>query len=141
MNKIELNNLGIQKLTEQDILDYCLINNIKPDKILILDLSSNKLTDISVIKLFKNLENLNISFNKIKDISVLKDLNKLEYLNISDNNITDISVLKDLNNIINLDIFNLKLESDQIQYINSLNNLRILYQDCFPEYLLKYYKK
>jgi len=62
------------------------------------------LTDISGIKLFKNLKILDISYIKIKDLSVLKDLIKLKILDINE----------------------LRLESDQIQYIQSIKNLKEL---------------
>ena len=105
MNKISLNNLELKTFTEQDALDYCQINNINSNDITVLDLYDNKLTDISGVKIFKNLKILWISGNNISDISVLKYLNRLEFL----------------------DIDNLRLESDQVQYINNLNNLKILY--------------
>ena len=105
MNKISLNNLELKTFTEQDALDYCQINNINSNDITVLDLYDNKLTDISGVKIFKNLKILWISGNNISDISVLKYLNRLEFLNID----------------------NLRLESDQVQYINNLNNLKILY--------------
>ena len=47
MNKIHLNFLDLKTFTEQDVLDYCQINNIGPDNIKELYLSFNKLTDIS----------------------------------------------------------------------------------------------
>jgi len=102
---LHLSDLELKTFTEQDALDYCLLNDINPEEILILYLYKNKLTDISGIKLFKNLKRLDLQYNdEIKDISVLKDLNKLEIL----------------------DIKGLKLESDQIQYINSLKKLKTL---------------
>ena len=104
MNKIHLPNLELKTFTEQDVLDYCSINNINSDNRTELDLFNNELTDISGIKLFKNLKELYINYNKIKDISVIKNLTGLEYLNIT----------------------NLKLESDQIKYIKSLKNLKEL---------------
>ena len=104
MKEIYLNNLELKTFTEQDASDYCQINNINPDDIILLDLSDNELTDISGLKLFKNLEILYLWNNYITDISVIKNLTNLEYLNISD----------------------LELESDQIQYIKSLNNLKEL---------------
>ena len=58
MNEIILNELELKTFTEQDALDYCLLNNINPDKITILFLYNNKLTDISGIKLFKNIKTL-----------------------------------------------------------------------------------
>ena len=56
MNKIDLSYLKIKTFTEQDALDYCLLNNINPEDIIILNLCDNKLTDITGIKLFKNLD-------------------------------------------------------------------------------------
>ena len=149
MNKIELNNLGIQKLTEQDSFDYCSINNINPENITKLYLNNNNLTDISGIKLFKNLINLYIdssrlenisvlkylinlkelylSNNNIKDISILKYLSELEILNISSNEIRNISAVKNLINLKHLNIQSLLLESNQIKYLKRLKNLKFLY--------------
>ena len=102
---MNLSNLKLKTFTEQDVLDYCLLNNINPDKIIELWLSFNLLTDISGIKLFKNLKRLYMNNNKIKDISVIQYLKNLEILYIH----------------------NLKLKSDQIEYINSLKNLKELW--------------
>ena len=107
MSYLGLNNLGLKTFTEQDTLDYCLLNNLNQDKIIQLSLSDNKLTDISGVKLFKNLKSLYLNNNKIINISVIQYLKNLEILSIN----------------------NLELKSNQIQYINSLNNLKYLY--CF----------
>ena len=149
MKFIDLENLQLKTFTESDALDYCQLNNINPLNITELYLSYNELTNISGIKLFKNLEILSleknqltdisviqnlknlklldINYTKIKNISVLKNLNKLEDLNISNNQITDISVIQHLNNLERLDIVNLELESDQFKYINSLLKILKLY--------------
>jgi len=171
MKEILLNNLELKTFTEQDVLDYCQINSIDSDKITELNLVNNELTDISGIKLFKNLENLWLNYNKItdisilknsvnlkvlnlynneiKDISFLKDLTDLEWLNLNNNEIKNILILKDLKKLKYLclgfnkikdisviqnfkdlellDIKNLKLESDQIEYIKSLKNIEELY--------------
>ena len=124
MNKIDLNSLQLKIFTEQDALDYCSINNINPDDITELYLGWNELTDISGIRLFKNLKKLWLNENKITDISDLKDLKTLI---IAINKIKDISVLKYLNNLEFLNIKDLKLKSDQIEYIKLLKNLEILY--------------
>ena len=170
--KIFLSDLELKTFTEQNALDYCFLNNINPDNIIVLildynnltdisgiklfknterlwlaynntqidisvlkdlnnikdlDLSNNKITDISVIKNLKNLMILNISNNEIEDISVLKNLKKLKKLILYNNQITDISVIKNLNNLEFLDIDYLKLESDQIKYLNSCKNLKELW--------------
>ena len=127
MNEIILNSLQLKTFTEQDALDYCQINNINPDNITVLDLFNNKLTDISVLKYLNNLKFLGLIGNNITDIFPLKNLINIEELNLGYNEITDISAIQYLDNILRLDIRNLELESDQIQYIKSLNNLKILW--------------
>ena len=142
---IFLRNLKLKTFTEQNASDYCQINNINSNDIKTLVLNNNELTDISGIKIFKNLEELFLDYNNISNISVLKDLNNLKKLHINDNKITNISIIKNLKqlqdlrldnnkitdifviqylkNLIILCINYLELESDQIQYINSFNNL------------------
>ena len=151
MNKIILSRLNLKTFTEQDVLDYCQINNLNFDDIRFLNLSYNELTDISGIKLFKNLNDLwlndnnltdisdlkNLNYlreldlnnNKIEDISAVKNMSSIFSLDISDNLISEISVLSNLNYLKNLKIINLKLELDQIIYINNCKSLEILY--CF----------
>ena len=126
MNKIILGELDLKVFTEQDASDYCILNDLYPDDITQISLYNNRLTDISGIKIFKNLNVLWLSHNKLINISVSKDLNNIKILNISYNEIKDISVIQYLNNLEILNIENLKLESDQIQYINSLKNLKTL---------------
>jgi len=107
MKEIILSFLELKTFTEQDAFDYCQINNINPENITELYLRDNELTDISGIKLFKNLRELYLWENKLTDISVIQYLTKLKLL----------------------DINYLKLESDQIQYIKSLKNLK--YLNCY----------
>jgi len=150
MNIIELSYLELKTFTEQDASDYCQLNSIISENITELDLFGNELTDITGIKLFKNLKELLLFDNdklknisavqylnnlevlksvncNIKNISVLKNLIKLKRLDLGYNQITDISVIQYLKNIEILDIRELKLESDQIKYINSLKDLKQLY--------------
>ena len=125
LNEIDLNRLKLKTFTEQDVLDYCQINNIDPDDIIKLYLSDNELTDISGIKLFKNLKILYLDSNNISDISVLKDLNNLIELYLTNNNISDISALKNLNNLKELYLNN-NNKIKNISVIKSLNKLNIL---------------
>ena len=148
MKNIILKGLELKTFTKQDALDYCSINNINPLEVNLLKFVNNELTDISGIKLFKNLQQLFLQNNKIKDISVIINLNNLEKLylfenkiknisflknlknlkelSLANNEIKDISVLKYLNNLKFLSINDLKLDSDQIQYIKSLEKLETL---------------
>ena len=127
MKEILLTNLELKTFTAQNASDYCQINNINYNKIIGLDLFNNELTDISGIKLFKNVEILDLNKNQLTDISVLKNLKKLKILLINNNKIKDISVIQYLNNLETLYIDNLELESDQFKYINSCKNLEELY--------------
>ena len=149
MKEIYLSGLNLKTFTEQDASDYCSINNINSDSIIELFLHYNELTDITGIKLFKNLEYLDLDLNKLTDISILKNLTQLKYLFLNSNEIKDISVLKNLINITKLNISNteitdisvivnlinlqqlsidnLELRSDQLKYIDSSKNLNQLY--------------
>ena len=126
-NSLVLNQLKLKTFTEQNALDYCLLNDINPNNIKKIYLSSNQLTDISGIRLFKNTEYLILGYNKIEDISVLKYLKYLQTLDIDSNQIKDISVIKYLADLETLHINRLELESDQIEYIKNLNNLKTLH--------------
>jgi len=124
MNIIKLNKLQLKTFTEQDALDYCQINNLNPLEVIYLNLQDNELTDISGIKLFKNLKSLYLSNNKLTDISVLKNLKQLIILNLSKNEIKNISVVQYLKNLEILTLGWLKLKSNQIKYINSCKKLK-----------------
>ena len=123
---IDLSKLKLKTFTEQDVLDCCQINNLNTDNIIIIHLNGNELTDISGIKLFKNLKRLYLNNNQIKDISYLKNLKELIDLYIGDNKIEDISVIQYLIELNSLNINYLKLKSDQIKYIKNLKNLEEL---------------
>ena len=129
MNGINLQSHNLKTFTEQDALDYCSINNLNINKITLLFFNFNQLTDVSGIKIFKNLKRLYIGHNEIKDISCLKDLKELRDLYICNNKIKDISVIEYLTKLRLLDIRSLELESDQIEYIKSLKKLKSLWPE------------
>ncbi|CAL5987395.1 leucine-rich_repeat domain-containing protein [Hexamita inflata] len=62
-------------------------------KLSILNISQNNVSDISIISLFCDLKTFNASNNRIHDVSSLKDLKKLLYLYLGNNQINDISSL------------------------------------------------
>ena len=72
MKYLFLGNLYLKTFTEQNALDYCLLNNINSDNITELYLHNNELTDITGVKLFKNVEYLDIANNELTDINIKK---------------------------------------------------------------------
>jgi len=128
MKHLYLSNLQLKTLTEQNITDYCQINNINYKDVILLNLFNNQLTDINGINIFKNLKVLYLGDNYFKDISFLSNFKEIEELDISSNKyLNNISSVKYLNKLKYLDITNLRLEFDQIQYIKFLKNLKELH--------------
>ena len=84
-----------------------------------LNLSSNKITDISILNkcIFKELKELNLSNNLISNISVLKDLKlqKLNELYLNQNKITDLEPLA------KIDLTHIKIIDLSFNFINDLN--------------------
>lgn len=114
LTKLKLSN---KYLTDEDIQPLS-----KLKKLMILDLSSNKISDLTPLSQLTNLSELNLSYNKIDDISPLSNLTNLTILWASDNQISDISPLNNLTVISNL-----VLDSNQINDISPLSNLAYLY--------------
>jgi internalin A len=108
-----------------------LISN--PEKMKFLDLAcisqadkgnyqdkSKRLADISIIKVFKNLEELSIGQNNITDLSPLKYLENLESLSCHSNSITDLTPLSNLKKLIYLGC-----SDNQIEDLTPLANLNL----------------
>lgn len=85
----EMEGSGLKSL---EGVEYCI--HVK-----ILDVSNNKLTDISELWGLKDLEELYLANNQIGYIDVLSNLTKLKILDVSGNQIDDISPLFDLCNL------------------------------------------
>ena len=64
-----------------------------------IDLSSENLSDISILFGLDKLEELILFRNEISDISTLSYLKNLKFLDLGNNNITDVSSLKSLKNL------------------------------------------
>lgn len=82
-----------------------------------LDLAGNNIEDISTLNLERSTY-LDLSYNKISDISPLQNIRMLDYLFLSNNQISDISTLQDLT-----DLNMLSLSNNQISNINPLQDL------------------
>ena len=80
-----------------------------------------KITDISALAEFKNLESLYLSDNGIEDISPLRELTELNSLHLSGNRIQDMDALKDMKNLNFLSLY-----GNQISDIGPLEDLEDL---------------
>jgi len=89
-----------------------------------LKLSSDKLTDLSLIKELQNLEFINIQHNKISELSNLINLYKLKKLYLADNNLFDLSKLIELPQLIELGLGRNKVTN--IFPLSKLSDLTIL---------------
>lgn len=113
------------------------VENIFTSKLICLNLSNNKLSDISIFgkKSFSSLKNLDISYNNISNLDAFKiyKWKNLKTLNLSYNNISDIKAFTndDSSNFLNLTDLNLsnnkikklnKINIKSLQNINLLNN-------------------
>jgi Leucine-rich repeat (LRR) protein len=86
-----------------------------------LDLSRNRISDISALKELKNLTEIDLSGNQISDISAFKKLKNLTEIDLSSNEISDISALKELKNLTKI-----YLQSNKISNISALKELKNL---------------
>lgn len=86
-----------------------------------LELSNNKISDVSGLGLLENLKKLNLDNNEIKDVKGLGSLKSLETLRLSNNQINNIDELGQLNNLIRLNV-----DNNAISDVKSLGKLRNL---------------
>lgn len=146
-----IGNIGFQKLCGKK-------PDIYFDRLISVDLSSNNISDISClsIEFFHNLKILNLSLNKIEDITIFSKLerkNKLEHLFLNYNKIKDLSSLNDIyfENLVYLDFSNNLLDNikffekcklDNLEFLGlSNNNIEDIYwilNDNFPKKKLKF---
>ena len=88
-----------------------------------LDLSSNMIVDVSMLKNCVGLKRLNLSNNKIKSIKTFSSLIHLNYLNLANNLISNIRALTKLKKLEELNIsYNMIDLKKQNKYIDKINN-------------------
>jgi Leucine-rich repeat (LRR) protein len=94
-----------------------------------LGLSTNQISDISVLSGLTTLRYLDLEHNHIGDISAVSNLTNLNALWLSDNQITDISALSGLTNLETLSLhgnqvndISALLELTGLKYLDLLNN-------------------
>lgn len=89
--KLQLNNMNLE--------DISFLNNPNfKEKLYILELFDNQITDISSISNLQNIKILNLSNNNIFDISTLVSLPKLETVSLYNNNLTNLEIVTELMN-------------------------------------------
>jgi len=117
-----LRNLTTLNLSWNKILDITPLAHLKQLQELRLDI--NQITDIDVFSKLTNIKTLGVRHNKIKDLSVLSHLTNLRELEIGVNQITDINVLRHLTQ---LEVFTLERNTVRdITPLTNLTNLRVL---------------
>jgi len=105
----------ISKLAIKDNINY----KVEDNHITELDISDNSLTVIpDSLGTFPYLKKLDLSYNRITEISGLLNLSNLEKLNLSVNNIAEIKGIKSLVNLKEFSIY-----YNQISEIKGLDNL------------------
>jgi hypothetical protein len=117
---------GYEVTVPKDAVDLPAILRSIPDqhRILRLDLSQTRITDISALKGLTILQNLDLSGTQISDISPLQGLTSLWNLDLSGTQISDISPLQGLTGLKTL---NLSLtQVTDIAPLQGLNNLGFL---------------
>lgn len=111
---------------DMDVQNLGLFKNYKN-----LNLSNQKLTDLSSLKGMTQLKTLNIKNNKLtftdEDKQIIKDMNQLVMLDMQVNDVEDISFLNECKSLKYLRITgNDKIDLKQIEdIISNLNNIRI----------------
>jgi internalin A len=113
--KLNLSDMGLETVPEK-ILQLTHLTSI--------DLSRNRIEDISLLKELTDLEAIDLSYNKIVDIDSIQYLRKLEFLNLSNNRIPFLSPLKELKELKILNVSKNRILS--IVALSDLNDLQVL---------------
>ena len=108
--ELDLNNCGINKIP---------LGLFELIRLKVLVLNNNEISDLSGLKILKNLEYLDISHNKISSLDALEGISSLEYLNASHNSIETIDPIKKLDKLRYLHLGN-----NIISSVSPIRNLR-----------------
>ena len=115
---IDSRNIYSIKINGLDIEDISFLSNIS---VINLELSNNKIEDLTVLSTIKNLETLELNCNNIIDLNPLSKLENLTELNLNNNNISDLTPLSNLYNLQYLYI-----NDNNISDLTPLSNLFLL---------------
>jgi hypothetical protein len=111
MDEIELSESEISDL---DGAEYCIHT-------LSMDLSGNRITDLSPLAGLQQLQELNLADNELSYIDALSNLHHLKSIDLSNNAIDDISPLFEIENLEYADLTNNKVPLSQVEELRSLD--------------------
>jgi hypothetical protein len=100
--------LSQSEIFDLDGIQYC-------THAIVMDLSDNSISDISLLWGLTLLQELNLSYNRIEEIEALANLRNLRTLNLSNNGIKDISYLLNLPNLEFVDLAGTRVPASQIR--------------------------
>jgi len=97
---------------------------------------TRKITDISPLKYFLSLKNLNLGWQQVENVQPLAELKNLVRLELTSNKIVDVSPLSELTNLQFLDLnFNQVSDITSLKSLKALEELRLgenKINDCSP---------
>ena len=93
----------------------------------VLDLKENNVTDVTELGTLTELERLDLSKNHVADITPLESLDSLEWLDLMDNEVSSISPITSLSHIYMLDISGNQISD--ISGISGITELMALFMD------------
>lgn len=109
LTNLDLSNTGMTHIDSINNLTNGFLSNKRTTKLLDLNISNNKISNIEGLENITTLQKLYVSSNQLTDISKLGSLAKLDTLNLSGNHVEDITSLEPLNNLKTLYISNNKI--------------------------------
>lgn len=126
MNTISTIYLSNLKLNNEDVKQ---LSKFSFPNISALDLSNNYLTNIDAISKYNNVKSLDISYNEISDISVVKNFTNLIELNADQNYINNVDCLTLLPDLKNLFFSYNKISGHNLLNDKNYTTFRLNYQD------------
>lgn len=117
-----LSNIKFETLKDLPLTYLSLRHNVVRDS----EENQTRISDISLLSNFTDLETLDLRDNQIADISPIKDLTKLTYLDISQNPLSD-TELSDLIALVDLTYLNLRqTDATNLEVLRNLTKLTYL---------------
>jgi len=120
-------NIANQKLNTDNILNLSRLSNLSQ-----LNLSFNKIEDLTALKSLQLLEYLDVSHNKVTSLDSVRDLIRMRVLRCNSNNIESIEPLSKLHALEILWISNNNINWTDFIYVTNLNKLKHLCKSGNP---------